>query len=280
MFQSYALFPHMSVAANVGFGLKMRKVDRTDAARRVERALDLVQLRGLGERYPRELSGGQQQRVALARAIVIEPAVLLLDEPLSNLDASLREQMRFEIREIQKRIGITTIFVTHDQTEALAVADRLVVMAAGQIRQLGTPSEIYESPVDRFVAGFIGQANLLQGTLRSCDGGFASIQIPASDDTQHIKVKTRMTASAGAPVTLALRPEDVTLESAARAGQNCLRGTVKRAAYLGAHLSVTVEASNQEFVVKCPRSHQSLRIDDEIHVCWPYETGFILQENV
>src|SRR5262245_13582626 len=165
VFQNYALFPHLTVFDNVAFGLKMRNVEHAQIVGRVRRALDLVQLDGLDQRYPRELSGGQQQRVALARALVIEPAVLLLDEPLSNLDANLREQMRFEIREIQKRIGITTLFVTHDQTEAMAAADRMVVMSNGEIRQVGTAREIYERPRDLFVATFIGQANLLRGKV-------------------------------------------------------------------------------------------------------------------
>ena len=165
VFQSYALFPHLTVFDNVAFGLKMRDVERAQISDRVHRALGLVRLTGLDRRYPRALSGGQQQRVALARALVIEPAVLLLDEPLSNLDANLREQMRFEIREIQKRIGITTVFVTHDQNEAMAAADRLVVMSKGEIRQIGTAQDIYERPRDLFVATFIGHANLLHGKV-------------------------------------------------------------------------------------------------------------------
>ncbi|HEX4173544.1 MAG TPA: ABC transporter ATP-binding protein [Acetobacteraceae bacterium] len=161
VFQDYALFPHMTVAENVGFGLRMRHVARAEVARRVADALTLVQLRGLGERRPHQLSGGQRQRVALARALVIRPAMLLLDEPLSNLDLKLREEMRVEISTLQRRLGIATVFVTHDQGEALTMSDRVAVMREGRIEQIGTASDIYERPATRFVASFIGAANLI-----------------------------------------------------------------------------------------------------------------------
>ena len=162
VFQDYALFPHMTAAENIGFGLRMRRVTRAEAARRVDEMLDLVQLRGLGDRRPLQLSGGQRQRVALARALVIRPAMLLLDEPLSNLDLKLREEMRVEISALQRRLGIATVFVTHDQGEALTMSDRVAVMRAGRIEQIGTPKEIYERPATRFVANFIGAANLIK----------------------------------------------------------------------------------------------------------------------
>ena len=163
VFQNYALFPHKTVAENVGFGLRYRDVSRDEAARRVKDALELVQLPQLGDRYPKELSGGQQQRIALARAIVIEPDVLLLDEPLSALDANLREDMRVELKRIQDRIGVTTIFVTHDQSEALAMSDHIVVMSAGRVEQVGPPSEVYNTPASEFVARFLGASNILAG---------------------------------------------------------------------------------------------------------------------
>ena len=163
VFQDYALFPHMSAADNVAFGLRMRKVPAAEIARRVADALDLVKLAGLGERRPLQLSGGQRQRVALARALVIEPSILLLDEPLSNLDPKLREEMRVEIAAIQRRLGITTVFVTHDQSEALVMSDRIAVMNAGRIEQIGDPAEIYERPATLFVAEFIGTMNLFSG---------------------------------------------------------------------------------------------------------------------
>ena len=164
VFQDYALFPHMTAAENVAFGLRMRKVSGDETSQRVREALELVQLSGLGERRPLELSGGQRQRVALARALVIRPAVLLLDEPLSNLDLKLREEMRVEIASLQRRLGITTVFVTHDQGEALVMSDRIAVMNAGRIEQVGTPADIYERPATRFVAEFIGRMNFF-GTI-------------------------------------------------------------------------------------------------------------------
>ncbi|MBC2679022.1 ABC transporter ATP-binding protein [Pseudomonas baltica] len=163
VFQSYALFPHMSVRDNVAFGLKMRKVGSSDIRTRVDQVLALVRLTAHAERYPRELSGGQRQRVALARALVIQPPVLLLDEPLSNLDASLREEMQFEIRRIQCEVGITTLMVTHDQAEALSISDRVVVMQAGQVTQIDEPYKLYEHPRTPFISGFVGKANLLPG---------------------------------------------------------------------------------------------------------------------
>lgn len=165
VFQQYALFPHLSVAENVAYGLKMRKVSKTDIGPRVEEALAKVGLQGRGDRYPKQLSGGQQQRVALARAIVVRPKVLLLDEPLSNLDLKLRESLRLEIKHLQRDLGLTTVFVTHDQTEALVMSDRIAVMKEGRIEQLGTPEQIYSEPATEFVAGFVGQSNLISGTV-------------------------------------------------------------------------------------------------------------------
>jgi spermidine/putrescine ABC transporter ATP-binding subunit len=183
VFQNYALFPHMTVFENVAFGLKMRNVPKAQIKERVEQVLDLVQLSGMSQRYPRQLSGGQQQRVALARAIVIQPDVLLLDEPLSNLDAKLRESMQRELRELQQRLAITTIYVTHDQEEAMTMSDRIAVMAHGHIVQVGSPAEIYRRPSNRFVASFIGKANLVRGRLERLRGGwcfsvYCGIRIP------------------------------------------------------------------------------------------------------
>src|SRR5688500_18384538 len=178
VFQSYALFPHMTVAQNVAFGLEMRKLSRADIERRLEEVLALVRLGGYGGRMPRQLSGGQHQRVALARALAIRPDVLLLDEPLSNLDAKLRQEVRVEIRELQRQLGLTTVMVTHDQEEALTMADRLVVMNEGSVRQVGTQRDLYERPADRFVAGFVGRTTFLAGSIEApgrfrSDGGLA-----------------------------------------------------------------------------------------------------------
>jgi putative spermidine/putrescine transport system ATP-binding protein len=288
MFQSYALFPHLSVFDNVAFGLKMRKVPPAEMTKRVRRALDLVQLTALDQRFPRELSGGQQQRVALARAIVIEPSVLLLDEPLSNLDASLREQMRFEIREIQKRIGITTVFVTHDQCEAMAVADRLVVMSQGHIRQVGTASQIYETPADVFVASFIGQANLLRGqatrvspdevVLRLADGSAVSARSPGGNADSNPRGNFGSTFDTG-PATLALRPEDLHLASERQPGMNHLAGTITRVNYLGSTLNIGVQAGNVQLTILCARECCVAAQGDNVFVYWPPSAGTLLVEN-
>jgi len=177
VFQSYALFPHMTVRENIGYGLRFRNVSRSDAAQKVERIMELVGLSGFGDRSPNQLSGGQQQRVALARALVVEPRVLLFDEPLSNLDAKLREQMRGEIRRIQKNLSITAVYVTHDQNEAMSISDRVVVMRDGQIEQVGTPEEIYAKPSTRFVADFVGKVNFVPVTIGESRGDDTSIEL-------------------------------------------------------------------------------------------------------
>ena len=188
VFQNYALFPHKTIAENVAFGLKYRGVSKEEQKKRVQDALELVQLPGVGERYPKQLSGGQQQRIALARAIVIEPDVLLLDEPLSALDANLREDMRVELKRIQERIGVTTIFVTHDQSEALAMSDQIVVMSAGRVEQVGPPEEVYNTPSSEFVANFLGASNIVPASYAGRDGDalvfdaeiFGRIAVPAA----------------------------------------------------------------------------------------------------
>jgi spermidine/putrescine transport system ATP-binding protein len=181
VFQSYALFPHMSVFENVAFGLKRKSVPKDEASKRVNEMLDLVQLDGKSDRMPRELSGGQQQRVALARALVNRPRALLLDEPLAALDLKLRQAMQLELKRIQREVGITFVFVTHDQNEALTMSDRLIVMNAGRIEQLGAPREVYERPKTRFVAGFIGTSNLMTGIVKSLDGTTAVLESTADE---------------------------------------------------------------------------------------------------
>lgn len=209
VFQSYALFPHMTVKDNVAFGLRMRKVPGAELQQRVDRVLKLVRLNQHAERYPRELSGGQRQRVALARALVIEPPVLLLDEPLSNLDANLREEMQFEIRRIQREVGITTLMVTHDQSEALSISDRVVVMQAGRITQIDAPYTLYEHPRTEFISGFVGKANLLPGE---------------SDGAGVVQVQR------GGELTLSLRPEKIDLREH---GQGRLQGQIVSRFFLG-----------------------------------------------
>jgi spermidine/putrescine ABC transporter ATP-binding subunit len=206
VFQSYALFPHMTVRANVGYGLKMRRVARAESARRVDEALELVRLSGLGDRFPREISGGQQQRVALARAIVIRPSALLLDEPLSNLDARLRQDMRREIRELQRQLALTTVFVTHDQEEALTLSDTIVVMNKGRVEQVGSPLQVYESPSSLFVTRFIGEANILAGRME--DAGPGTVRLALSDGITVIAT-TSGAVKVGSTAMLALRPESL-----------------------------------------------------------------------
>jgi len=250
VFQNYALFPHMDVAGNVAFGLEMRKRPRAEITARVERALALVHLSGLGRRRPRELSGGQQQRVALARALVIEPSILLLDEPLSNLDAKLRDEMRTEIRDIQKRLGITTIFVTHDQVEALAMCDRIAVMRAGLLEQIGTPFEIYENPANPFVADFVGRINRLDGE-RDAQGAIVA---------GPLRLRAASPGRAGA-VTVMMRPHRMQIETDTAGPQsntadwntadwNTAGGTIARATYVGDVLSCEVDCGGTTLTVE------------------------------
>jgi putative spermidine/putrescine transport system ATP-binding protein len=242
VFQNYALFPHMDVAANVAFGLEMRSVSSAERARLVAEALRLVRLEGYERRRPRELSGGQQQRVALARALVIRPDVLLLDESLSNLDAKLREQMRLEIREIQRTLAITTVFVTHDQVEALSMCDRVAVMDSGRVSQVGTPEDLYERPANRFVAGFVGRANWLAGIARA--GGV---------DLAGTRVAALHGEADGAAVELMLRPHRLRLRRAGGGGAEgdaSLPGKVRSLSYVGDVAQVEVETAAGRLVVE------------------------------
>jgi putative spermidine/putrescine transport system ATP-binding protein len=251
MFQQYALFPHMSVAANVGYGLKMRRIAKPEIARRVDEALALIKLEGLEDRKPRQLSGGQQQRVALARALVIRPKVLLLDEPFSALDRNLRASMQVEIKEIQRKLGVTTIFVTHDQSEALSLSDRIAVLSEGRIRQLGTPNEIYCRPVDRFVASFVGDVNVLHARLERIDGTAALLAL--GPVRVSVPALTLQGAKAGTMVDLFVRPEELRVaeESAAVA----VHGIVAAQIYQGGHVDLYVdvpEAASGRVLVRVP----------------------------
>ncbi len=239
VFQNYALFPHMNVFENVAFGLRMRKVPGADIQRRVEEALDIVRLGGFGARRSRELSGGQQQRVALARAIVINPQVLLLDEPLSALDKNLRARMQVELKEIQRRVGITTIFVTHDQSEALSLSDRVAVISEGAIQQVSSPDRTYRSPENAFVASFIGDINRIPAILAAEDG--ETVAIDLGGGARFAVPRERSQASGvGTPVWLFIRPE--ALEIVAHDAADAIPGTVHAHVYQGAHVEVYVEA--------------------------------------
>ncbi|MGH7263674.1 MAG: ABC transporter ATP-binding protein [Candidatus Rokuibacteriota bacterium] len=250
IFQSYAVWPHRTVTENVGYGLKFRKVTRAESDKRVRDALALVRLELYGDRYPGELSGGQQQRVALARALVVQPEILLLDEPLSNLDANLREEMRFEIRRLHEELHITTLYVTHDQTEAMVTSDRIAVMRDGCIEQVGTARDIYERPATPFVAGFVGRTNLLRGTLES-DG---TLRLAGG---LVLRPGAVAGARAGEAVVASIRPHRILVAGAdaearafAERGWNVLEGTVTRAVYFGDALDVLVSLRSGAAVLR------------------------------
>ena len=237
VFQNYALFPHKTVAQNIAFGLQMKKSPKSEIADTVERSLDLIQLPGYGDRKPSELSGGERQRVALARALINEPTILLLDEPLSALDLKLRKQMQLELKALQRKVGITFVYVTHDQGEAVALSDRIAVMNDGKILQVGTPSEIYDSPQSRFVADFIGTSNFLEGTFVSENEVMLTTEPPSKivcTPTGDIPLNT--------PVTVAVRPERINLTATATSDTtNLLRGMIQDESYLGTTLQYTVQ---------------------------------------
>jgi iron(III) transport system ATP-binding protein len=257
VFQSYALFPHMSVRENVAYGLRRSGVARAEATQRALDGLAQVGLEGYGQRQPSELSGGQQQRVAVARALVLKPSVLLFDEPLSNLDARLRRQMREEIRELQQRLGLTVVYVTHDQQEAMAVSDRIIVMNAGRIEQQGTPRELYERPATPFLAHFMGESNPARGHVRRLDAGRVRVRL---GDTE-VDV-----ADAKAPdgeATVAVRPEAITVETAPGPA-NALPGTIAKASYLGTHMEYSIDTEAGALFATCPRVERPLSAGDKV----------------
>lgn len=257
VFQSYALFPHMSSLDNVAYGLQSSGLKKKEARERAEEGLNLVGLAGMGQRLPAELSGGQQQRVAVARALVLEPQVLLLDEPLSNLDARLRRQVRTEIRELQQRLGFTAVYVTHDQDEALAVSDRIIIMKDGAIAQEGSPRDLYEAPASAFIADFMGEANVVPCDVISVEGADATIRIGALEH----RVPSR-NAKPG-PAKLAVRPNSITLEPASSAH---FPGQITHAAYLGDHVEYEVETSTGKLFVVDPAVERALAPATEVAV--------------
>ena len=258
VFQSYALFPHMTVRENVSYGLTVTRRPKHEVREKADEGLALVGLSGFGDRLPSELSGGQQQRVAVARALVLEPQVLLFDEPLSNLDAKLRRRVREDIRELQRTLGITSVYVTHDQQEALAVSDRIIVMNDAVIAQEGSPHELYEAPADVFVADFIGDANLVDAEIAAIDGEVATVRIGP------VEMRLpRRTFSPG-PATVAIRPECVGLEPART--DTGIRGTVAKAVYLGSHMEYTVETALGELFVIRHRTDSPMPRGTEVSV--------------
>jgi putative spermidine/putrescine transport system ATP-binding protein len=272
VFQSYALFPHLTVEENVAFGLEMRKVSAAETRARVAEALRLVRLEGFGERLPRQLSGGQQQRVALARALAFHPDVLLLDEPLSNLDAKLRAEVRVEIRELQQKLGLTTVMVTHDQDEALSMADRLAVMAHGVVQQVGTQRDLYERPAGRFVAGFVGRSNFLEGNVAE-PGTFTTAG----------GLRMACPASSLGKATLAIRPEAVSIGPEAARLDNSFEGVVEYISYLGAILDVRVRLTPQDLVIVqvANRIGGPLpKVGERLAIGWPKGTGQVFLSEV
>ncbi len=269
VFQSYALFPHMTVTENVGFGLRMRRVPAEERRGRVEEALEMVELGGLGDRYPRALSGGQQQRVAVARAVVTRPKVLLFDEPLSNLDAKLRERLRLELRTLQQRLRITTIYVTHDQAEALVLSDRIVVMDRGRVVEVGTPQEVYRRPRARITAEFLGIANLIEATVAGAVGDRYVAETPMG----RLQVACADRLASGEAVTLSFRPEDIRIGSGP---VNCLSGAVQQAAYLGSLTDYVIRVKDVPLRVQQPGA-PAHRIGETVSLVLP-EAPAIIRE--
>ena len=268
VFQSYALFPHMTVAQNVAFGLEMRRIDKTLIGKRITDALRLVRLEGFEDRYPRQMSGGQQQRVALARALVIQPDILLLDEPLSNLDAKLRVEVRMEIRELQRNLGITTILVTHDQEEALTVADRLVVMNEGRVRQIGSKRDLYERPTDRFVASFIGRGFFIEGQV-TASGRFQS------DDGLLFAVADHYPIGRS---SISLRPERLVMGDIPESLDNRIPGYVEYVSYLGAVIDVHLRLGETTRVIVQIANYDGIaepKKGDKILTGWAKTTGLV-----
>ena len=261
VFQSYALFPHMSVGENIAFPLQMRGVNKAEIADRVKRALDMVQLAAFVDRRPSQLSGGQQQRVALARALVFEPRVVLMDEPLGALDKHLREQMQLDIRDLHRRLGLTIVFVTHDQSEALTMSDRVAVFNKGKIEQIGTPRQVYDEPATRFVAEFIGETNLTEGTVESADGNQARIALKKGG---HVLAGLSGAVSPGQDVLLSIRPERIELKESAAGGDNSLAAKVADCVYQGDHLRVQLDGAGHGFIVRLDRKSREWQPGAEV----------------
>ncbi len=281
VFQSYALFPHMTVADNVAFGLRMRKVAAAELHPRVKRVLELVRLGQHAERYPRELSGGQRQRVALARALVIEPPVLLLDEPMGALDKKLRSQMQLELVEIIERVGVTCVMVTHDQEEAMTMAERIAIMHLGWIAQIGSPIDIYETPTSRLVCEFIGSVNLFEGDVIEDMEAHALIRSPELE--RNIYVGHGVSTSVeDKHITYALRPEKLLITTEQPGFEyNWSRGKVHDIAYLGGHSVFYVELPGgklvQSFVANAERQGARPTWGDEVYVWWEDDSGVVLR---
>ena len=255
VFQSYAIWPHLSVFENVAFPLRVRRESNDAVHRRVDHALDIVGLGGFAERGATQLSGGQQQRVALARALVYEPEILLLDEPLSNLDAKLREQMRAEIRGLQKKLGLTILYVTHDQVEAMTLSDRIAVVNRGRFEQVGRPEEVYETPRSAFVAEFLGRTVSFEGRVIKNHGG-AAIEFPGGPANRSIALPSLENFAAGAPIKITMRPEDIEIDASPGRNSGALTGQIEQVAYLGDRLEYHVKAAGITLVLTAPKNRR------------------------
>jgi iron(III) transport system ATP-binding protein len=265
VFQSYAVWPHMTVFDNLAFPLKVRKLNRKDIGTRVREVLELVDLGPMEKRYPHQLSGGQQQRVALGRALVYSPSVLLLDEPFSNLDAKLRERARTWVKDLQHSLGLTTIFVTHDQDEALSMSDRVCVMNFGVVQQIGTPEEVYRKPANRFVAEFVGQVNLIAGIVAGYENSIAIVD--AGESARALQVRVDQAPQPRSSVTVAVRPEALIVEPASAAthnGSNTLSARVTSVAFLGDHYQYELDAGG--LALTAQSAHQVGTEDVKVHI--------------
>jgi putative spermidine/putrescine transport system ATP-binding protein len=271
VFQNYALFPHMSVNENLAFPLQVRGMKRDDVTERVQRALDMVELSDFGGRRPAQLSGGQQQRVAVARALVFEPGLVLMDEPLGALDKQLREQMQYEIKHIHDRLGVTVVYVTHDQSEALTMSDRIAVFNDGVIQQLSSPDDLYERPENSFVAQFIGENNKLSGKVTEINGESCGVQLTTGENVVASAINV---GGIGDHTTLSLRPERIEISPDNGSLPNMLSGEIHDLIYLGDHIRAVLQvADTKEFVVKVPNStgHKVLKKGETVTVGWQTE---------
>jgi putative spermidine/putrescine transport system ATP-binding protein len=268
VFQNYALFPHMTVNENLSFPLEVRKLSKPDIEEKVKKALSMVELDAFGSRMPMQLSGGQQQRVALARALVFEPRLVLMDEPLGALDKKLREQMQYEIKHIHERIGITVVYVTHDQSEALTMSNRIAVFNDGKIQQISTPDVLYEKPDNAFVAQFIGENNQIKGKVKSINGTNCVIETENGEDIVSLKVNV---SSVGENSTISLRPERVAINTSEGEFENKFEAQVKELIYLGDHIRTRVEVcGNDQFIVKVPNSYKGSNLEEgtKVKLSW------------
>ncbi len=270
VFQNYALFPHMTVAENLAFPLEVRRVSKAETQARVQKALDMVELSTFGSRTPAQLSGGQQQRVAVARALVFEPDLVLMDEPLGALDKQLREQMQYEIKHIHENLGVTVVYVTHDQTEALTMSDRIAVFNDGVIQQLSTPDDLYERPENSFVAQFIGENNKLSGQVGKVSDGVCEVRLDTGETVQALAVNL----NGSDRTTLSVRPERIEINPPGDSAPNRLSGRIEELIYLGDHIRTRMSVSgNPEFIVKVPNKadHVLLREGETATIGWATE---------